>query len=288
MGIIILGIILIGVGTYVTFISSNKSGGNKTLILVIGIFFIAGGTLLTIYGPLKKSKESEARILKEIERTQEQTDSRISEALKSNDLSAEKKEEIEAIGNEFDEWAKGLKGDFEQKKIELQKVELDDQANRIELNKKWKHIYVDFFGNMSQLIDAVNNNLGYNIVYNFPAFPENIFNTDYQDYIATIDFTNNIQWGISFHARESSDYSIFPNIRVYIRRLDQNNFPHTLDEFVIALEPGTDEYLLFLRRNDYLNLSAINVNQQHRTPYNYSSILKKMQEIIELQLIEEY
>ena len=258
------------------------------LLIILGIIAIAIGTYLTFLGVFRRSNVSENRILKEIERTQKQTESKIDNILTADELSVQQREEIKLVRNEFDDWAKNLKNNLEKKKIEYQKAELDNKEERFELNIKWRYLYVNYFDGCRKIIEAINKNSEYNIEYSFPDLPENIFLENYEKYFATIDFKNNIQWQFSFTPAKGTDQSLFPSIFIYIIKSSENSRAEWLDAFSILFHPEEKTFRTILLLNNYLNVDAIDMKRWYNEPFDLNQMDSFMKSIVELQLIKDY
>ena len=258
------------------------------LLIILGVVLVGLGTYLTILGSQKKSDNSERKILSEIEKTREKTESRIKEILDTSELSDKQQEEIEKVKNEFDDWASELKSSLEKKKIEIQKSELTVNENSIELNDKYRYLYTNYFNSISSIIDAINSKIDYNIQYDIPDLPQNVFNSEYKEYLATVFFNNNIQWNISFRPNEKTSMSPFPSIWLFIVKNDKDHSREELDIFSIRFEPEKNIYGLILVQNNYLNLKSFNFENLMVNYYPLDQVNDFSKTLIELQIITEY
>ncbi len=92
---------------------------NMNLTIIIGIILIAVGTFLTYFGSQKKAKDSEDRIIQKIN----QTEIKLENVLKEENLSDDAKKKVIKIENEFVGWAENIFQHINIRRLEITKNE---------------------------------------------------------------------------------------------------------------------------------------------------------------------
>lgn len=147
--LIIFGIMLIAIGTFLTYLGGNLLSNKMHWLIIFGIVLIAVGTFLTYLGGNLQSNKVSDEIKDKLKSTNEKIDS----LKKDNNIN---KGTIIEIENEFNSWAKDFfnKKDEYQLKHEMQDLNIKNKG--VTLSMEWRSFYDYFFSNLKGMIDAYN------------------------------------------------------------------------------------------------------------------------------------
>ncbi len=218
------------------------------IYIIIGIIVIGIGTLLIYYGSGKNDRQSQQEITDKIEDTQRKI-----EQLKSN--SNVNQEDLVIVENEFANWAKDFVESKEHKKLELEKSVLGEKESRLKLNSLWKPQLNGFLQETKNLILAYNSNTGDSINFEIPDLPENIFLSKTDQYKAKIIFRPDVRWEISIApAGEYSQNAMIDfRIEIYNDTLDKYESKTEFLAFVLNIK----RIQIVTIKNSRLNLKNI-------------------------------
>ena len=253
--IIVVGILLIAIGTYLTIvrthgkndgskkeIKNNKGVKYKNLIIIIGVTFIAIGTYLTIAGAQKENDVANSEIKVKLQETKDEI-----EALRKR--SNIDTNEINKIDNEFNAWAKDLIENRESYNIRREKEILENKNTKINVSNKWFYIYNYFFSTLNRMIDAFNSNSEKKILKEIPNLPKNLFSEEADSFYVTLEFKKDLIWIIylqQFHMSREIEPPIITIKVIDDPKLFQDKdlfriFPHSLS---ISIFPAHNSILI--------------------------------------------
>jgi len=182
--------------------------------IILGIILIALGTLFTYYGSHVKTKAVNEISKKEISGKIEEVLTEIEGVKKSQDDET-KKQDVEKIEDEFKIWAKDFVQNLDKKKVDFEKKKIENKQLELELSSKWRQMYVIVFEYIKSLIKAFNQQSEGNISYNFPkVVPKNIFLEDFDKYQVKITFNSDNLWIISLRIPDIIDGKTIPVIKI--------------------------------------------------------------------------
>jgi len=183
-------------------------------IIIIGIVIIALGTFLIYYG----SSLSSSKDKKEIKGYIDSVNQNINQIQADNIPQAEKEEKIKKIESEFDLWAKQFIHSKEGKRIAFDKNEISLRELKDKLNNQWRELYVKFFTSISQMIKAFNQATGKSIILlkENPNLPINIYDAKPENFKVIIQFNSNVYWNIWLKISEPIEEPKIPSINIEV------------------------------------------------------------------------
>ncbi len=152
---------------------------------IIGTIIVAIGAYVIYYGSTQNDKKTQKEITDKIEQTQLQI-----ETLKSNNEVDQK--EVEALEDEFSDWAQSFVSNREKQKVELEKNIVETKASRAELEIIGKPRFKQFLKTTKNLIEAYEIESGDSVEVDIPDLPEGLFLSGSEPYSATVFFRKNI------------------------------------------------------------------------------------------------
>ncbi len=183
-------------------------------ITILGIVIIALGTLLTYYGSSLSSKNDKNEITDKIDSFKEN----IEKVKKENISVSEKEEKIKKIEDEFSSWAEQFEKKKEDHKIAIDKNDVNLREKKAHLNNKWHELYTDFFSSLTEMVAAINKvNEQRKITFKEnPKFPNNIYAASDDKFKVIIQFNKNVYWFIWLRIREPLNDNDIPYIEICV------------------------------------------------------------------------
>jgi hypothetical protein len=246
-----------------------------------GIIINAIGTFLIIYGPEKNTNKEN----KEIKDKLEEFGKKLENVKKENLTFEVKENKIEELENEFTEWAKNFISNQDEKKLEIEKFEINLREEKVKLNQKWRPFYIYFFENLIKIITAynsANNTQKISIIEN-PSFPANIYNETYKYYNESkyfriiVKFKDKLYWKIFLEL--SNDEQDIPKINLYTT--DNPNESYFFNRVIIKPYPELNKI--------FVDFSRIFKRIELKEKYNLDSYSDSLNDILqktfELQIL---
>ena len=246
-----------------------------------GIIINAIGTFLIIYGPEKNTNKEN----KEIKDKLEEFGKKLENVKKENLTFEVKENKIEELENEFTEWAKNFISNQDEKKLEIEKFEINLREEKVKLSQKWRPFYIYFFENLIKIITAynsANNTQKISIIEN-PSFPANIYNETYKYYNESkyfriiVKFKDKLYWKIFLEL--SNDEQDIPKINLYTT--DNPNESYFFNRVIIKPYPELNKI--------FVDFSRIFKRIELKEKYNLDSYSDSLNDILqktfELQIL---
>ncbi|TSA25830.1 MAG: hypothetical protein D4R68_08205 [Ignavibacteriales bacterium] len=168
----------------------KKIGLKMNWIMILGIIVIAIGTFLTYLGSNYQSNKVSDDIKEKIQ----DTNAKIAALQKEPSIN---KEAVDKLDNEFSSWATEFIKNKDSQKLHYEKEILDNKGKELSLNKEWVPFYNCFFETLKNLLNAYNKSSKNKIAYEIPQLPDNLFSERINEFVAEIKFSKNIVWKIS-------------------------------------------------------------------------------------------
>lgn len=245
---------------------------------IVGIILIALGTFLTYFGSTK-----DANLTKK--ETQKLVNDKVSEVLtefqklEKIDTTGSQSAGANKIAEEFLSWAANFKENIDSFKLNYEKQKLEDQADQLEYCKKWHYMYDIFFGTLKNLIEAYNTKTNSNIECKLDPPPVNFLSPEVKNYRGYVKFRNDLYWNIQI----LSNYVSQKSLAIYISVQSENGeeFLSSFDLF-IAIRPLQDMYVISFEK-DSLYVGGIKTSGKIS---EYPDIIKTLlKRCLEKQLI---
>lgn len=251
---------------------------NMNWITIIGIVFISLGTVLTYLGSSRDSKKNTKSVETKLEEFSNKLDSINAQPI--SDL--EKQDKLSKISDEFTKWADEFVATKEKKKLDLQKIQIENKSNVLDLNSQWRPHFDRFFSDIKNIIDAYNSKTKNKITYDIKELPKNIIDKKSGLFESFIYFKNDIIWKISVNPGRNIAKRNLPSLEIEIF----NEIPKTLaipnDQFIFVFNDGDNYMLLVNIRNTKIDLSSLPKKYQLEDD-TFSRIAK---DLLELQLLQ--
>jgi len=242
-------------------------------ITIIGVMLIALGTGLTYYGTSISNKED---IKKGMDSFSQQI-----EELKKEQTSESTREKVKDLETEFDKWAKNFVADKKGKALELEKLDLKAKEMTVNLNSKYRIIYVFFFESLKNYVEAYNRNSQAKIIYSIQNFPDNIFLEAAENYMPKIQFQDKVVWKFRLAIIEPIDKERLPAI-VLIVDDNYDDSSGSPPELFVAFSPDKNEIFL---ESQFRRIKVPGLQQSYDLAKYEDSIHKILKRLIEFQLL---
>ena len=177
-------------------------------IMIIGIVFITFGTFLTYLGSNYQSN----KVSDEIKEKIQMTNDKIEELQKGP---GDNKESLNKIDNEFKSWATDFIKNKDSHKYKYEKENLDTKIKEATLSKEWVSFYEYFFESLNSLIMAYNETSSKKILTKISKIPANLYTESAKDFIAKIKFSNDLIWIITLKVTQPFDNNNIPSIEIH-------------------------------------------------------------------------
>jgi len=158
-----------------------------SFIIIIGIVLIAIGSFITYAGSKKDSDKSQQEINYKLDSFNKKLDT----VSQSNLSSIDKQKKVEKIKSEFDGWAKDLIDNYSELELSHEKKVLENLEIKLEINKIWSPIFSKAFFDLIQMVESVNKNIPSNkisIHSSNAVFPKDIFSDEAKTYCQIFGF----------------------------------------------------------------------------------------------------
>ncbi len=195
-------------------------------LILVGIAFIAIGTLLTYLGSNYQSNKVSNEIINKIDSTNE----KIKELKKDPEIN---KGELQIIENEFDSWASRFVQNKDSYKLKIEKDNVNSKETEINLSHTWLPFYENFFNTLDKMIKAYNTHSKHKIVVGTYSLPSSLFSEEVNNFIFKVSFKENMHWAIFLTSLGNQDYEILPMISIC--QLSQSPFDKQFSKKKVAL-----------------------------------------------------
>lgn len=196
IGLIAIGTLFLALGkTNSTNTDSKKLLNkyyNKLIIywkLILGIILVGCGTYLTISENYNKGDRDSTELKKEFKKEIQSTKETIKGLYQKSEIS---NEDVTKIDTEFTSWANEFIRNIDYYKLKNEKKIIENKNNQITLNEKWLPFYQDFFITLGRMIETLNIQSTSKISKNIPTIPYHLFSKSASQFIAKIKFPNNV------------------------------------------------------------------------------------------------
>jgi hypothetical protein len=190
-------------------------------ITIAGIITIGIGTLLTYYGTSLSSSKDKIEITNKIDSFKQNL-----EKVKAENISdSEKVKAVDKIQNEFQSWATNFVETKEDKKLLLDKNDVNLREKKSILNTKWRNYYVKAFESINQMIEAYNKASGQKTLklIESNSLPSNIYDAELNKFKIVVQFTENLFWNISLTIKEPIDKDELPWVGITLVKKPDTN-----------------------------------------------------------------
>jgi len=187
---------------------------NMNFLTILGIIVIAIGTFLTYWGSTSEAKKDKVELNTKINEFNKKLDN-ISNTELPQDI---KKEKISSIINDYNNWALNFKKNKKEIKLNYQKHSLGLEEKKLALQKEWLHLYIKFFKDLELFIDAYNKTKpdSFIEILEKKDLPKDIFDARNENFEYVIKFKNDLYWKIELSKSEPIDYDVIPRIEIYV------------------------------------------------------------------------
>ena len=241
-------------------------------VTIIGLFIVAIGTGLIIYGTsimnkqdLKKEITSFSQKIKKVE----------SEA-KTEDT----KEKVKQIEEEFESWAKDFTDKKNIKQLEFEKDILNVKDRTAKLNLQYRELYHYFFDTLRSYVIAYNHQNPKNkLIYEINNFPNDIFSSESEKYVAKVEFSKTIVHKYVLRVIQPIDADKIPGIVLLI----DDNFDRPLAEFSRFILEETSISFIFVQKHEFVYIEKKNeklIIPQLKEQYSMKDYKASLNEII--------
>lgn len=218
--------------------------------IIIGVLVIAFGSWFIYFGINKSTAKDKNDLIKQINITNKKID----ELKDDKNIDVEKLEDIE---NEFAIWAEEFVSNKEKKKLDLQKKQIENQSNVLDLNSQWRPHFERFFSDIKSIIDAYNSTTKNKITYDIKELPKNIIDKKSGLFESFIYFKSDIIWKISIRPGRNIAERKVPALGVEIFNEIPKDLTITIDQFSFVYMEGDDYMLLVNISNTKTDLSSL-------------------------------
>jgi hypothetical protein len=211
-------------------------------ITILGIVIIALGTLLTYYGSSLSSENDKKEITDKID----SFNKNIERVKNENITQSEKDEKIKKIQEEFNSWAEQFEKKKEEHKIAIDKNDVNLREKKAQLNSKWHESYAVFFSSLTEMVTAINKVNGQRKItfIENPKFPANIYDASVDKFKVIIQFDKNVYWFIWLNIREPLNDNNIPTIEISVSDKAHYYF-RSWGDLSIKVVPDRNEIRIF-------------------------------------------
>lgn len=205
---IIIGILIIAFGTGVMAYGFSN---------IAGILLTAFGTGIMIYGQLVRSKVDSAEVSQVLHDKVDSVLKRIEE-VREGEKDKASAGKIQQIEQEFQTWAAEFLKDREQRKVELQRTQLDSVDVQLRVSNEWKPVFEYVLKTIAAMAHAYNSESGETIEVDFPPLPSNLYSEEARNYGGKVVFPNKVLWRVAFlsskPARQEAPPSMYVDFKI--------------------------------------------------------------------------
>lgn len=199
---VILGILFVVVGTFLmTQIVTDER------LIILGVILNGFGILFMTKGSSIGSNMAKEEIIDGINHFRQEI-----QAVKQKTAEGESLQKIDALENEFNEWAADFLMNFEARQVAKKKSAILLNEKEIQLSKQWKHIYEYLLNTIQNMVLAYNEKSESRIEFNLPAIPINLFNKEAESYRGWLIFDDNNAWVITLQIVRPYNRDEIPNV----------------------------------------------------------------------------
>lgn len=239
-------------------------------VTIIGIILIAVGTFLTYLGTSLSSKNDyEEGIAKFASKVEE---------ILNNKEHPIKEEDRAKVVFEFDEWANDFLNSREEQRIKIEKQILTKKEQKLALNKAYNKIYTTFFDTLNQFLSSYNKTTKKKIKYDIPPFTEDLYSDSIRKYKAIIQFSKSSKWEIYLIRNKTfSDGLELPYI--YINSLSNNEKKsRSINEVSLQIDPNSKYIHVFNAQNEFKDIELSRTIQLDNYPEGIKDLVKQILE----------
>ncbi|MES2138490.1 MAG: hypothetical protein V4511_02200 [Bacteroidota bacterium] len=204
------------------------------IYIILGTIIVAVGSLIIYFGSNRDSQSSQNEITEKLNETQKKIDN-----LKLTSIDTQKVNQIE---NEFHEWANDFVQNKDKKKIFIEKKHLENKESRIGLNEQYRPCFLLFLETTKNIINAYNAKTGEKFSYTINSLPMNIFDSNAEQYNAKITFKADVIWKIEIRPAGIFSDNIMASFQISITNEDGSEkdrfalMPHEGKVIVVKLK----------------------------------------------------
>lgn len=156
--------------------------------MIIGAVLTGIGALLLAYGAYLKGEEQNVDSTTKAQQQYKDLATRI-DSLKDTPAGPDKDKRVEALGQDFEQWAKELTNRLESAKLRQQRDGLDLEMKQREKTQMWGGTYKNVVSLLQSAINAASSNSKDKFAAKIPPVPDNIF----LNYSAEVRFPNKVR-----------------------------------------------------------------------------------------------
>ena len=195
MKLTIVGIAIVGYGTYLTFTDKWKVAG--VALIGVGTFLIAVAQRLDSTSDRRRVEAKLAEVRQEIASAM---------ALPSKSASAQRLEEID---QSFKDWAASLIRNKERGKLEVEQARLAGLKARLDRSEEWRPVLELFLDTVRRAMQAYSSATGEILAIKLPPLPHNLYDKSVQ-YSGHVSFPKGAVWFVELDRDSPRSLLEFP------------------------------------------------------------------------------
>ena len=180
-------------------------------LIIIGIAVIGFGTYLIYLGSDRTNKKSQDEIINKIKQTQAEIKN-----IKDSSNTDSIKSKITEVEDEFHKWADEFLKNKQSKKLSIEKQKISSIEGRIKVSNIWLPGFRAFVNVIKNSIPAYSEKTGIDIQCDLPKIPEDILINSTKPYLGNIIFSPNVFWEIVIYPPEKFDKEYSPKLNIMI------------------------------------------------------------------------
>lgn len=171
-------------------------------IVILGILLVALGTGVMLYGSHRANQASQ-------ERTTHQVEDQIDKALdRMSAIAAEGDPAVQgalrSVEDQFASWASDFLSSRSDREVEVGRARLESQASDLEASRHLAPYFRAFLGDLRDRIAAVNARASLNINYDLAPLNDDFLATRY---LGTVTFSDSVKWEVKAGRQPFGDYA---------------------------------------------------------------------------------
>jgi hypothetical protein len=209
MKLTVLGIAVVGVGTYLTFIDKWR---------VAGVVVIALGTLLMYLAQRRDSTSDAKTIHAAIDKrlTEFQREITQAKALPAPEAAVK----LNQIDREFTEWAAAFVKNKDRRKLEVEQRRVAVMKSELDRSEVWRPVMELVLRTIAGAVRAYASQTGMKVEVHLPQLPSNLFDKSVE-YTGKVVFREDVAWLLQLD-RDMDALSEFPSMWVSLSRAKRN------------------------------------------------------------------
>ncbi len=196
--------------------------------------------------------------------------------------------QLEAIQEEFADWAAEFQKNRTTKELQLAQSKLDAQAKAIERTRPVRELFSHAVDVVRGSLDAYTSHTGTKITYDLPVIPDDIFEKRQVEWEGSVRFTEQVGWALSIG--DLSGDTVYLSIRTQELPHDPDKDSYDSDELSIysELESSGDKVIWRTSptRPNYATAPGLSVREIPLA--DHQTMTKVIRNLVETQLLVTY